>query len=189
MALSMCLLINLPPVIDQYVMDRMYHKGYASPSDKVDAYNQVIADVARSHHIELVDLHQLVMQHPGADTTAASSCIGNVANGSYPDGVHLRSECYKLLADKIHQVLRQAGYSAHSIIALGDSLTVGLGQPHGYPYYLAKLLGYDLEKRYHPFLKALKKQCQKQPQKKVCRRLDNAYAGAKAVNRFNHEWQ
>lgn len=165
-------LVTLPPVIEPYVLDRMVYQKYPSPSDKIHAYNQVIKQVAHKHNIELVDLHKIVMQQPGGATKSASSCIRNQANSSARDGVHLRTECYELLAQEIYETINEPDDPAYAnIIALGDSLTVGIHEPKGYPDYLANLLGHGVEKRYYPKVKAAIEFCRKHPNKDGCRRL------------------
>ncbi|NQT13084.1 MAG: hypothetical protein HQ582_10075, partial [Planctomycetes bacterium] len=130
-------LVTMNPIIPEYW--RLRHPGHPQ-RDQIRAhmakYDSAIRKVAEKNVLPIADLRRLVEEHGGA-TTAASSLIRNEASAKSKDGVHLREEGYRLMAELFVPILRDKVKAGDVVVCLGDSLTAA---KNGYCRYLSAYL-------------------------------------------------
>lgn len=140
-------LVTMNPIIPEYW--RLRHPGHPR-RDHIDAhmarYDSAIRKVAEANQLPIADLRKLIEKRGGA-TTAPESLIRNEANAKSKDGVHLREEGYRRMAELFVPILRDKVKAGDIVVCLGDSLTYGAhvegqGTSRGrtYPAWLRLLL-------------------------------------------------
>ncbi len=145
-------LVTMNPIIAEYW--RLRHPSHPRREDidaHMAAYDRVIRKVAEKNALPVADLRKLVDERGGA-TRAKQSLIRNEANSKSKDGVHLREEGYRLMAELFVPIIKQKVEPGQVVVCLGDSLTYGAhveghGTSHGrtYPARLSVLLNRMVE--------------------------------------------
>ena len=87
-------------------------------------YDRTIREVAKKNRLPTADLRKMVEARGGA-TTAKNSLIRNEANSNSKDGVHLREDSYRLMAQLFAPILGPQLKPGDVVVCLGDSLTYG----------------------------------------------------------------
>ena len=145
-------LVTMNPIIAEYW--RLRHPKHPRREDidaHMAAYDRVIRKVAEKNALPVADLRKLVEERGGA-TTAKQSLVRNEANSKSQDGVHLREEGYRLMAELFVPILKQRVKPGQVVVCLGDSLTYGAhvdghgaSRGHTYPARLRELLHRKVE--------------------------------------------
>ena len=148
-------LVTMNPIIAEYWQLR--HPKHPRKYD-IDAhmaqYDRAIRKVAEANALPIADLRKLVETRGGA-TMAEHSLIRNQANSKSKDGVHLREEGYRLMAQLFVPIFKNRIEPGQVVVCLGDSLTYGAhvagqgtSRGHTYPARLRLLLNRIVEARY-----------------------------------------
>jgi len=140
-------LVTMNPILAEYWALR--HPRHPQ-KDNIDAhmatYDSAIRKVAAANELPIADLRKLIEKH-GSATTANESLIRNEANTKSKDGVHLREDGYRLMAELFVPIFRNKVKPGQVVVCLGASLTYrahvdGQGTCYGqtYPAWLWLLL-------------------------------------------------
>ena len=140
-------LVTMNPIIAEYW--RLRHPNHPRKHDinaHMAEYDRTIRKVAEANALPVADLRKLVEARGGA-TTASSSLIRNEANSKSKDGVHLREDGYRLMAELFAPIFKDKVKPGQVVVCLGDSLTYGAhvegqgtSRGHTYPARLRLLL-------------------------------------------------
>ncbi len=143
-------LVTITPVIEAYLLSRHKKEFFAdgSPNAKIDAYNNIVREVAAEQKAALVDLNA-VFRSRGEPKEDKTSLLRNKAN-SAADGVHYMPEGYALFAAEVARAIGTIK-KGDIIVCFGDSLTFGAGMKgegtitgDAYPAYLSRLVNAEV---------------------------------------------
>jgi acyl-CoA thioesterase-1 len=137
-------LVTINPVVEDIVKPR---KGDHPHKDNLNAYvekfDRKVRELAKKNNLMLFDLRKMIIDNGGP----TKSLVRNKSNGGWNDGLHLTPQGYKMMAEKIYQMISPELKNGETIVCLGDSITYGAhtkgqGTVNGecYPGQLNKLL-------------------------------------------------
>jgi lysophospholipase L1-like esterase len=142
-------LLSPPPVDTTYLFQRHDRHAFRElPNVKLDSARRIVAELAREHRAEYVDIFKVFEGSISTDS-GSSTLILNEMNSGRKDGVHPTREGYYRIASEVYNVLEQKKLlrKKRKIICFGDSITygafmVGAGTAQGdtYPAFLSDML-------------------------------------------------
>lgn len=118
-------LVTINPIIPEYWSLR--HPTHPRRNDinaYMAEYDMAVRKVAERNMLPVADLRKMVESHGGA-TTSRDSLIRNEANSRARDGVHLREDGYRRLAELFVPIFQDKVRPGQVVVCFGDSLTYG----------------------------------------------------------------
>lgn len=118
-------LVTMNPIIAEYwILRHPNHPRKHEIDAHMAEYDRVIRKVAEANALPVADLRKLIEARGGA-TTANDSLIRNEANSKSTDGVHLREDGYRQMAELFVPIFKNRVKPGQVVVCLGDSLTYG----------------------------------------------------------------
>jgi lysophospholipase L1-like esterase len=133
---------HLPALLTRH---RLESYGDLPPAARHARINEIIREVARGCALPLAEVNTVFTQR-GNIGEDPGCLLRNLANSGVADGVHPTAAGYRLIAEVMHQAIREHRLPTATIVCFGDSITFGAAMPGAgtangstYPARLAEL--------------------------------------------------